>query len=471
MLQRSAINSSTVLDVPPLVQEVLRSPGVPLDANTRAFMEPRFGHDFSQVPVGSRGNLVLGLPGDKYEREADAATDRIINAHTNPLATHHDFTWVRVHADKKAADSARAVNAIAYTVGSDIVFADGQYAPATTVGQRLLAHELAHVIQQSAGGTQKVQRQIKIPVFDELDLCVIEPQSGQKICGSHAKAVCENIPSLPGCNFVCKKLGCKKPEKPAVSCPPGFRPAKSAALKGQCCVEKLIERPDGTKEDMTIESASNCCPPTRAAFGRCCPPDTVVSNGECIKSEPISLCPPGEKVDKQGRPCLPQPVVPDTGSPNPAHFMPMTLYFFYDSTVYRPESNESFQLLASILQQFPTVHVQLTGHSSQEGTSANNLQLSRQRVEAVRAALVRERINGSRLHTFAAGEAIPAVPEPQRSELSQELEDIRNKNRRVEVVFYDPTGTYGPQVPELQLRTPSLEPPFSSRTSRPGFHL
>ena len=50
-LQRAAVNPSPVHDVPPIVPEVLRSPGQPLDAATRAFMEPRFGHDFSGVRV------------------------------------------------------------------------------------------------------------------------------------------------------------------------------------------------------------------------------------------------------------------------------------------------------------------------------------------------------------------------------------------------------------------------------------
>ncbi|HEY6141019.1 MAG TPA: DUF4157 domain-containing protein, partial [Thermoanaerobaculia bacterium] len=91
--------------VPPIVGHVLRSPGRPLDRHTRELMGSRFGHDFSQV---------------------------------------------RVHTDERAAASAHAVNALAYTVGRDIVFAAGRYAPATTAGQKLLAHELAHTVQQGA---------------------------------------------------------------------------------------------------------------------------------------------------------------------------------------------------------------------------------------------------------------------------------------------------------------------------------
>lgn len=95
-------------DVPPIVRRVLQTPGEPLDFATRTGMEARFGHSFRDV---------------------------------------------RVHTDAQAAESARAVYAHAYTVGQDIVFDSGQYQPQTTEGRHLLAHELAHTIQQQ--GLQK----------------------------------------------------------------------------------------------------------------------------------------------------------------------------------------------------------------------------------------------------------------------------------------------------------------------------
>jgi peptidoglycan hydrolase-like protein with peptidoglycan-binding domain len=67
----------------------------------------------------------------------------------------HDFSAVQVHADARAARSAAAVNALAYTVGRDVVFGAGQYAPGSGAGQRLLAHELAHVVQQSASSAAR----------------------------------------------------------------------------------------------------------------------------------------------------------------------------------------------------------------------------------------------------------------------------------------------------------------------------
>jgi outer membrane protein OmpA-like peptidoglycan-associated protein len=98
-------------EAPEIVHEVLRSPGHPLDKLTRTFFEPRFGYDFSQV---------------------------------------------KVHSDTNAAESARAVNALAYVVGQDVVFGAEQYAPGTREGQRLLAHELSHVVQQRGSALTKL---------------------------------------------------------------------------------------------------------------------------------------------------------------------------------------------------------------------------------------------------------------------------------------------------------------------------
>ncbi len=105
-LQRSARTPAEPAAILPVVHDVLQSPGQPLDLSSRALMEPRFGQDFSNV---------------------------------------------RVHTDSQAADSAGAVNALAYTVGHDVVFGAGQYAPQSPAGKSLLAHELTHVVQQESG--------------------------------------------------------------------------------------------------------------------------------------------------------------------------------------------------------------------------------------------------------------------------------------------------------------------------------
>ena len=166
LLQRSATSNEAMSneakgEAPPIVHEVLRSPGQPLDASTRAFFEPRFGHDFSQVrtqPAMQRSpqsTLQIGSPSDRFEQEADGVADRVVESRATGLpresgmGSGYDFSQVRVHTDAKAAESAREVNALAYTVGRDIVFAEAQYNPHTTEGKRLLAHELQHVTQQT----------------------------------------------------------------------------------------------------------------------------------------------------------------------------------------------------------------------------------------------------------------------------------------------------------------------------------
>lgn len=63
----------------------------------------------------------------------------------------YDFSRVRVHADAAAARSGQEIGAAAYTVGNDIVFGDRQFAPDSPAGLRLIAHELAHVVQQGGG--------------------------------------------------------------------------------------------------------------------------------------------------------------------------------------------------------------------------------------------------------------------------------------------------------------------------------
>jgi outer membrane protein OmpA-like peptidoglycan-associated protein len=120
-LQRSEAAAGPSV-APPIVHEVLRSHGQPLDAATRAEMEPRFGHSFAQV---------------------------------------------RVHADGRAAESARAVGAHAYAVGGDIVFAAGRYAPGSRDGRRLIAHELAHVVQQGGAASASLQPKLEVGAVDD----------------------------------------------------------------------------------------------------------------------------------------------------------------------------------------------------------------------------------------------------------------------------------------------------------------
>jgi hypothetical protein len=105
-LQRRTAGEGRSIDqrvAPAMVQRAVDEPGVPLEAGSRGVMQQYLGHDLGGV---------------------------------------------RVHTGSRAAASARAVDALAYTVGQDVVFGEGQYQPATPTGGQLLAHELTHVLQQ-----------------------------------------------------------------------------------------------------------------------------------------------------------------------------------------------------------------------------------------------------------------------------------------------------------------------------------
>ncbi|HET7269600.1 MAG TPA: DUF4157 domain-containing protein [Rubrobacter sp.] len=165
-LQRRAASGAAPATTPPVVHEVLGSPGSPLDATTRAFMEPRFGHDFGQVRVRNAAQALRGSvpdvshPKDESEREADRIADEVLD--TAPgSAPGYDFGQVRVHTDARAAESARALGAEAFTFGRHIVFGAGRYEPSTGAGRHLLAHELTHYVQQRTTG-RLVQRKLKV---------------------------------------------------------------------------------------------------------------------------------------------------------------------------------------------------------------------------------------------------------------------------------------------------------------------
>jgi hypothetical protein len=171
LLQRAAERDYILMDGPYIVHDVLRSPGQPLDLKTREFMEPRFRHSFSRTSTydlqASTSMLKIGQANNHHEREADRVADQIMRPAEFATSDNVksilklDFSQVRVHSDDKASESARAVNALAYTAGQDIVFGAGQYSPGTAAGKQLLAHELTHVAQSSDKMPNSIQRLTK----------------------------------------------------------------------------------------------------------------------------------------------------------------------------------------------------------------------------------------------------------------------------------------------------------------------
>jgi hypothetical protein len=179
----------------PTVFEVLRSPGQPLDAETRAFFEPRFGHNFSTV---------------------------------------------RIHTDAKAAESARAVNALAYTAGNHIVFGARGYAPKAEPGKYLLAHELTHTIQQQIGsGDSRLTIMDSFEHEREADMAAAAICSGKSIATLRMQA---------SGSIARQKLGPDEPPPPiehSFELPPHLIPMEGFAAKEE---EKCEEFPGGSTD-------------------------------------------------------------------------------------------------------------------------------------------------------------------------------------------------------------------------------
>jgi hypothetical protein len=114
-----------------------------------ALVQRKADHGNQSRHTSERAQTLLGGLGEG--RPLDCATREFFESRFNA-----DFGDVRVHTDKQAADSARSIDALAYALGRDIVFAPGQYAPGTTQGRRFIAHELAHVLQQNDGVIRRI---------------------------------------------------------------------------------------------------------------------------------------------------------------------------------------------------------------------------------------------------------------------------------------------------------------------------
>jgi len=177
--------------------------GMPLPAVTRAYFEPRFGYDFSHV---------------------------------------------RVHADAEADSAARSIQARAYTLGRDIVFGGGHYAPNTHAGRHLLAHELAHVVQQG-GDAQRVQRKL---IIDEKKSD--DPTTAVATIKPLLAALCPDFEVLSG--------GLVWPKKGTDAA--GYKFSKIAAGKqplGCCCLSTMTAAPDEWRIVVTSKDAPSTFPP------------------------------------------------------------------------------------------------------------------------------------------------------------------------------------------------------------------
>jgi len=388
------------LAAPPIVHQVLRSPGRALDSTTRASMERRFGHDFGQV---------------------------------------------RIHADERAAESARAVNAKAYAVGNDIVFNSGEYQPRSAAGLGSLAHELAHVVQQTAGHAAAIPEPIALgPAEDSAEReaeqagrggdwssvsvhdqpCLRrQPQQGDDQPEKEPKPVLPPVgdfkldpklgplgplegASLEDINKALEKLrGLGRGGGVAnVGCAPDWEMRNSGPAQGLCC-PKFVTDPD------------RCCPPYRLTnLGRCCPSDQYASGPSCEKFTLPTPTLPGLPEKGAGGP-PPEPPGPRKDLPAPGRNVlglpPLTSSLDVHFKVNRPSSVVSdgkalrdsltftggltLDSLIRWLKTGPEFSVQLTGKASIEGPTAHNRELGEYRVRSVAKALAQAGIFADRI--------------------------------------------------------------------------
>ena len=194
--------------VPSIVHEVLGSPGQPLDSATRAFMEPRFGYDFSRV---------------------------------------------RVHTDTRSEQSARDVNALAYTVGRQVVFGAGQFRPESETGQRLLAHELAHTIQQR--GSEIGPPQSIVPPNDrserEADETASEAVSGRRFLPNDKLDVAVAHKEAPLSHQAQVADGPRQPASSARSTAPDF----AESFRPNFLTHPIIQRKKESEQNLLLTDA------------------------------------------------------------------------------------------------------------------------------------------------------------------------------------------------------------------------
>ena len=177
-----------------------------------------FKHDFSRIPVHSElsarfePELTVSTPGDLHERQADAMADRVMrmsgtdSSSRQPDQTRSfshggenmepetrsfmqrrfgaDFSSVRIHTDARAARISREMGAQAFTVGHDVYFAVGHYEPHSDRGRHLLAHELAHTIQQGHSRFQRCPSAIQQGITGLVDIPEETPRYEQQDAGS-----------------------------------------------------------------------------------------------------------------------------------------------------------------------------------------------------------------------------------------------------------------------------------------------
>ena len=417
------------------IEEASRSPGRPLGTAERQFFEPRFGHSFADV---------------------------------------------RIHTGPGPAAAAGTIGAAAYTVGSDIVFGAGRYAPDTAPGRRLLAHELAHTIQPgpdpSLAPAAPWITTAADPAEEEASAAAEAVLAGGVAdLRSPATAPLRRSPDEPGGGSDLPPV--RLPEEPrggsGVDLPKDYTGCSIIWKKGkvywQCQGAGLPKTPEIPLDPRDIPGEiGDLFPKDKPPKGDVWIPVPRVPDDFC-KDHPVSpLClfrPPGPT-----KPPTPSaPVAPPTGI-----FWTDSITFLKDrpnvgesdpAATLTPEGVKALDSVIGLLKLEATTQVRLIGHASSEGTEEPNLQLGKRRVLMVKKALEAAGL-GSRIASPVTSDGKEAGCSKidfgmwSCGEVGSTQGEVRPEERRVDATYLrNPTVT----LPLPPLTVPEFK--FRGRTS------
>lgn len=447
----------------------------------------------------------------EQSEEAPDSVNRVLGSSGRALDTplrkemesrfNHDFSQVRVHRGSVAEQSAREVKAHAYTVGHNIIFGAGQFAPETHQGRRLIAHELTHVVQQSGNLSPKIQRQPdndkkepsseigkelnknrlfqKLPKFardkilDEID------KAPETITKEVLDKIIDLAPIDPQYKDGLKKVGeaiiktitgKKSPSTSKCDAVPGYHEGTSSTYKGMCC-------------SGSIESETACCPKDKFApnnaFSNCCKADEVVNaEGKCEKQSSVdlgTLCLPPGKKDSLGKCCMPPLTVVDGMCVTPSdqkpksQVQPFSLKFIIgvidgyniDESIINSRQQPHFDKVKKQIHQFmeacPASIITITGFTDKPGTEEHNMDLGQRRADHVKFLL---QLDLMKINFLGVSPLIFTRSEGENNPIDTAAgEKFSAQNRRVEIEF----NSICPP-----LSNPSLTKPLTDAPARRG---
>jgi len=320
----------------------------------------------------------------------------------------HDFTSVRIHTGGIAADTAKQVQAKAFTFGHHIVFGEGHYRPETDAGRHLLAHELTHVIQQRGGNSPNLQRQ---PESSSPSLT--EPNLGSLTFRLREDGQIEIVAGAPEAP-VAGSLGIGARRQPDGRWMPVFGRNPATTTESYSWPE-ILDLVRGSIGATPVPVSPGLLPPNPLT-----PPSS-------ISGLPGGLAPPTLTPPRIG-PTLPPLTLGEPRLDIRRAQREILDNFAFDQSALTQTHLQTLDRIAFRLRMDNVRLVLITGHTDTTGSEAYNESLARRRAEAVRDALVERGVEASRLVIETSGEMEPAVS-PERSEAD------RARNRRVELFW------------------------------------